>query len=776
MLITIIILVLSAVFFVNGKIRSDLVALCALVALLIFQILTPDEALSGFSNSVVIMMVGLFVVGGAIFQTGLAKMISSHILKLAGKSELKLFLLVMLVTSAIGAFVSNTGTVALMLPIVVSLAVSANMNPSRLLMPLAFASSMGGMMTLIGTPPNLVIQNALTSAGFPPLSFFSFFPVGIICVAVGTLVLLPLSKWFLSKRGKNGEDNVHSGKSLKQLVKEYGLSSNLFRLRVVGDSRLHGKTIIELDIRRKYGLNILEVRRGDMSQHRFLKTITQKLADPGTVLQKEDILYVTGDFEKIKLFAEDYLLEMLDEHTTEEAKNSANSLDFYDIGIAEIVLMPSSNLINQTIKGAGFRDKFNVNVLGIRRKKEYLLQDLGNERIHSGDVLLVQGTWNNIARLSKEDADWVVLGQPLAEAAKVTLDYKAPVAAVIMVLMVAMMVFDFIPVAPVTAVMIAGILMVLTGCFRNVEAAYKTINWESIVLIAAMLPMSLALEKTGASEYISNSLVSELGTYGPLALMAGIYFTTSLMTMFISNTATAVLLAPIAMQSATQIGVSPVPFLFAVTLGASMCFASPFSTPPNALVMPAGQYTFMDYVKVGLPLQIIMGIVMVQLRHVGWPTYYHLVSIGLPKQTMFIVGIGIGYLCYRKMKVNLMVLIVTTLSLYLLFYSLRHSNVLYAQYASMTEKLFTIPIICLVLFKIKPYVSYLFNCLQWMGKYTLEIYVLHLMIKHLLFLLDVNGILMAFVSIISSIILAPYVNRITNNLTTRTMQLLGVRI
>ena len=244
-----------------------------------------------------------------------------------------------------------------------------------------------------------------------------------------------------------------------------------------------------------------------------------------------------------------------------------------------------------------------MNVLGIRRKKEYLLQDLGNERIHSGDVLLVQGTWNNIARLSKEDADWVVLGQPLAEAAKVTLDYKAPVAAVIMVLMVAMMVFDFIPVAPVTAVMIAGILMVLTGCFRNVEAAYKTINWESIVLIAAMLPMSLALEKTGASEYISNSLVSELGTYGPLALMAG--------TMSISNTATAVLLAPIAMQSATQIGVSPVPFLFAVSLGASMCFASPFSTPPNALVMPAGQYAFMDYVKVGLPLQIIMGIVMV---------------------------------------------------------------------------------------------------------------------------------------------------------------------
>ena len=475
MLITIIILVLSAVFFVNGKVRSDIVALCALIALLIFQILTPDEALSGFSNSVVIMMIGLFVVGGAIFQTGLAKMISSRILKLAGTSEIRLFLLVMLVTSAIGAFVSNTGTVALMLPIVVSLAMSAGMNPSRLLMPLAFASSMGGMMTLIGTPPNLVIQNTLTSAGLEPLSFFSFLPVGIVCVIVGTLVLMPLSKWFLSKKGQK-DDNKRSGKSLKQLVNEYGLSSNLFRLQVIKDSRLLGKTIIDLDIRRKYGLNIMEVRRGDASQHRFLKTITQKFAAPDTMLQAEDILYVTGEFDKVQLFAEDFLLEILGDHATEETQSATNSLDFYDIGIAEIVLMPASNLINQTIKEAGFRDKFNVNVLGIRRKKEYLLQDLGNERIHSGDVLLVQGTWNNIARLSKEDSDWVVLGQPLAEAAKVTLDYKAPVAAAIMVLMVVMMVFDFIPVAPVTAVMIAGILMVLTGCFRNVEAAYKTIN------------------------------------------------------------------------------------------------------------------------------------------------------------------------------------------------------------------------------------------------------------------------------------------------------------
>lgn len=611
MWITIAILVISAALFANGRIRSDIVALCALCALLVFQILTPAEALSGFSNSVVIMMVGLFVVGGAIFQTGLAKMISSRILKLAGKSETRLFLLVMLVTAGIGGFVSNTGTVALMLPIVVSLAASANLNASRLLMPLAFASSMG-LFTLIATPPNLVIHEQLVSGGYEGLSFFSFFPVGIICVTVGTLVLLPLTKWFLSNKGGKDSKKGQQNKSLNELVKEYGLSDNLYRLKVVHTSLLKGKTIIDLDIRRQYGLNVIEVRRGVSSQHRFLKgTPPQQITSPRTQLQPDDLLYVRGPRENVERFVMVYQLEMQDANTSQEMNKEGKVLDFYDVGIAEIVLMPSSKLINQTVSECGFRDKFNVNILGIRRNNEYIVRGIAERRVHSGDVLLVQGTWANISRLSQDDTEWVVLGQPLAEAAKVTLDYKAPIAAAIMVLMVCMMVFDFIPVAPVTAVIIAGLLMVLTGCFRNVEAAYKTINWESIVLIAAMMPMSMALEKTGASEYISNSLVSGLGVYGPFALMAGIYFTTSLMTMFISNTATAVLLAPIAMNSAIQIGVDPTPFLFAVAVAASMCFASPFSTPPNALVMPAGQYTFMDYIKVGLPLQIIMGIVMI---------------------------------------------------------------------------------------------------------------------------------------------------------------------
>ncbi len=617
MLVTLIILIASVILFMSGKVRSDLVAICVLLALLIFHILTPEEGLAGFSNSVVIMMVGLFVVGGAIFQTGLAKMISSKILKLAGKSELRLLLLVILVTSAIGAFVSNTGTVALMLPIVVSMAASANTSSSRLLMPLAFASSMGGMMTLIGTPPNLIIQDTLTGAGFEPLSFFSFLPVGIICVAVGIVMLVPLSKWFLVKKGQQN-DNMHTGKTLRQLVQEYGLSSNLFRLKVQPGSATTGKTIAELDIRSKYGLNILEVRRQSASQNRFLQTVKQ-LSTPDTELKENDVIYISGQAEQIEKFANDYHLVLMDGHTPEESQAIDASLAFYDIGIAEILVMSSSTLVNMTIKKAGFRDKYNVNVLGIRRKKEYLLKDLGNERIHDGDILLVQGDWKDIARLSDENENWVVLGQPLQEAAKVTLDYKAPLAALIMILMVATMVFDFIPIEPVTAVMIAAVLTIVTGCLRSVEAAYKTINWETVVLFAAMMPMSTALEKTGISAYISTSLVDMLGTFGPFALLAGIYFTTSLMTMFISNTVTALLMAPIALQSALMLDISPVPFLFAVTVAASMCFASPFSTPPNALVMPAGQYTFMDYVKVGLPLQIVMGLVMIIVLPVLFP-------------------------------------------------------------------------------------------------------------------------------------------------------------
>ena len=623
MTITLIILVITVAMFIWGRVRADIVALTALAALLVLGILTPAEALAGFSSPIVIMMIGLFVVGGAIMQTGLAKLTGNKLMALSRGNETVTFLLVMLVTSFIGAFVSNTGTVALMMPIIMSIAAGSGMQSSRFLMPLAFAGSLGGMLTLIGTPPNLVIDEVLTEAGYQPLAFFSFFPVGIIVIAIGIIVLMPLSKIFLSK--SQGNKKKKNAKSLDDLVDEYRLLDNLHRY-IVPSSRtsaardengnrmdIVGKTLKELSIQKKYGVSIIEIRNEKKSRLGLVKDVNQNMAKSSSTIQVHDTLYIIGDEQKMQRFAQDYGLR----------KMKDVKIDFYDLGLTEIVVMPTSNFVGLRIGEANLRKRFGINVLGVKRGSsssssseggrggsEYITDNLIAAKLHVGDMLLVQGEWTNLAHLTADTTNWVVLDQPEKTADKVLLDYKAPVAAAIMLLMIAMMVFDFIPVAPVTAVIIAGLLTVFAGCFRNVEAAYKTINWESIVLIAAMMPMSTALEKTGASALVSQGLVDSLGAMGPTALLAGIYFTTSLMTMFISNTATAVLMAPIALVAAQQVGVSPYSFLFAVTLGASMCFASPFSTPPNALVMKAGGYTFMDYVKVGLPLQIIIGVVM----------------------------------------------------------------------------------------------------------------------------------------------------------------------
>lgn len=609
MIITIITLILSAAAFVWGRLRADIVALIALLVLTFSGILDTNEALSGFSNPIVIMMVGLFVIGGAIFNTGLAKMIGARLSKLGHGSPTRLFLVVVLATGLIGGFVSNTGTVALMLPIVVSMAAAAGVSASRFLMPLAFASSIGGMLTLIGTPPNLVIAEVWEEYGGQPLTMFSFLPAGMICLAAGTLLLIPLSKMLSgNKKKKNGR--ASENRTLADIVEEYNLNHDLWRIDVPASSPISGLSLGALSLRANYGLDVLELRVEEVKG--LLKNVSQETPSASSVIDVGDILFVRGERDNVIRFAADYGLRIADDIT-----ESRRYLDFYDIGLAEIVVLPDSKVLKETIAGLDFRNRYNVNILGVRRGGDYIIDRLGSCRVAKGDVLLVQGTWNDIEQISRNTRDWVVLGEPESRASKVTLDYKAPVAAVIMLAMIAALVFSSVP--PVFIVLTAAVLMMLAGCFRSVADAYRTINWESIVLIAAMMPMSFALEKTGVSEAVSGSLVEALGTVDPHCLMAGIYFATSLLTLFISNTATSVLMAPIAVQSAVAYGVSPLPMLFAVTFGASLCFMSPFSTPPNALVMPAGQYTFMDYVKVGAPLQILLGILMILVLPIFFP-------------------------------------------------------------------------------------------------------------------------------------------------------------
>ncbi|MDR1678983.1 MAG: SLC13 family permease [Prevotellaceae bacterium] len=603
--LTLIILAVTVFFFMRGKVRSDLVALCSLLALVLFGVITPVEALAGFSNSVVVMMIGLFVVGGAIFRTGLAKMISGKILQLAGNNQNVLFLLVMVVTASIGAFVSNTGTVAVMLPIIMSMTADANINPHRYLMPLAFAGSMG-LFTLISTPPNLVIQDVITAHGYEPLSFFSFAPVGFICLLVGIVVLFFLSKQLV--KGNTLTVKPDHSKSLMALAEEYNLKNQIYKIAVPINSAMANKTVGELNLHAKYSINIIKILRKEKGIG-LRKNIKAEVAGPKSIIRENEILYCQGSKENIDRFVTDNHLQL--------QESESRGLHFQESGVIEAFILPSSKLIDKTISEIRFRDEFNVAVLGIQRNHVFITDDFLNLELQAGDAFLLHGTWDNLAKLDEHQDDLVLVGQPLKEAAKVTLDRKAPVAATIMLSMILVMAFNIIP--AVIAVLLAAVAMVVTGCLRNIEEAYSTIAWENIVLIGAMLPMATAFEKTGIAHIISGELISQLGSIGPYALLAGVYFAASLFTMFISNTATAVLFAPIAMYTAVKMNISPYPFMFAVTVGASMCFASPFSTPPNALVMSAGRYTFMDFVKVGLPLQIIMGIVMVLLLPVIFP-------------------------------------------------------------------------------------------------------------------------------------------------------------
>jgi len=437
-------------------------------------------------------------------------------------------------------------------------------------------------------------------------------------LAIGVISLWPMSKMLVSNKTKGSDLKKSNVGKLDQLSQEYQLAQNLYRVKVNDDSLLVDKMLREPSITERFGISILEIRRD--RHKRFHKTVNQDVAGPENTICSNDILYVLGDFVNVEDFVKENRLSLVDVHQTEAkalSVSEAGGMDFGKIGIAEVVVLSNSKLVDKRVKESGFRNLYNVNILGIQRQNEYILKDVKDEEIQAGDVLLVQGEWKDISKLDEGENEWVVVGRPMEEADKVPLNNKAPVAAAIMVAMVVVMAFNMLP--PVVAVMIAAILMVLTGCLRTVESAYKTINWESIVLFAGMIPLSIAMEKTGASAMISKGIISGFGDYGPVAVLAGIYLGTSLLTLFISNTATAVLFAPIALQSAVMLEVSPLPFLFAVAVGASMCFASPFSTPPNALVMSAGRYSFMDYVKIGLPLQVIYAVVMIAVLPLLFP-------------------------------------------------------------------------------------------------------------------------------------------------------------
>ena len=608
--VTLTVLSVTVFFFILGRHRSDLISICALLSLMLTGVLTPTEAISGFSNSVILIIGGMFVVGGAIVRSGLAAIISQRILRVAGTNQNLLFALIMFITGIIGALVSNTGTVAIMMPIVVSMALSLEASPGRFLMPLAFMSSMGGMLTLIGNAPNMVANEAYVKAGFESLTLFSFFPVGVVCLCFGMLVLVPFSSYMLARLKKDKGDVKNSGPSLKDLADKYHLAENMHKLRVPPHSGMAGQSLAALGLTGKFGVVIQEIRRG---RDTTLSHAEQIAPGPKVVIKAGDTLCALGSEAHVADLIETYSLEHA--HGAEK-HDAADTYRFEAIGICELVLMSSSRLVGLTVEASSLREQFGVTILGIQRGSQYILEDLRNQVMQSGDALLAQGTWDNIARLEASSSYWVVVGRPQEHAADSGKGNPVFVS-VVLVAMIVIMALGILP--TVTAVMAAAVAVILGKCFKNMEDVYSFVNWETLVMIATMLPMAVAMEKAGLVRVVSTYMTAVGVAYGPYMALAVVYGVTSALNIVISFTPLTLLVAPVAIQIAVDLGYSPLPFIIGVATSASMCFASSFSTPSNALVVSPGRYTFADYLKVGLPMQVLLGIIMVFVLPLFFP-------------------------------------------------------------------------------------------------------------------------------------------------------------
>lgn len=618
MWITLIILTVAIVLFITEWIRLDVVAIGVVVALMLTGILSTAEGLAGFSNSAVITITALFVVGGGIMQTGLAGAIGRRILAVAGRSQTRLLVVIMGAVSFMSGFMSNTGTVAVLLPAIVSLARSAKRSPAKLLMPMAFAASLGGAATLIGTPPNLIASDALREAGFGPLGFFDFTLVGFALVVSGMLYVVFLGQRLLPEA--KPQQDLQRVENPEELIELYRLPDNLFRLRVRRNSRLIGQNVFGSGLRREFNVTVLEVIRRARPQsvvrvgHQRLVLESDQhetiVPDASTEMQLDDILIVKGDGNDIGHAAAVFNLGVQPAGEAEK-----ESLISDEVGLAEVLLPPRSDALGKTIIEMRFGSLYNLTVLGISRPGYRETLDLKSTPLRFGDTLLVQGAWGNILRLRQKRRDFIVVGQPEAMTGAPN-KQKAPLAFLVMMGMLVLIVSGAVPVA--TASMLAALAMVLVGCL-SMDDAYASIDWKSIVLIAGMIPMSTALEKVGLVQVVSQWLTTSLGDFGPVVVMAALFIMTAIFTQVLSNTATTVLLAPIAVVTASQLGVQPHAFVLAVAYGASQAFASPVASPVNTMVMGAGNYRFSDYIKLGLPLIFINLVVALILLPLLFP-------------------------------------------------------------------------------------------------------------------------------------------------------------
>ena len=583
-------LLVTIILFVSDRLRLDVVAILVILALMLSGILSPKEALAGFGDPVVLLIAGLFVVGEGLFRTGVAFAIGNWLMRAGGTSENRMMILLMLVVAGLSAFMSSTGAVAIFIPVTLNLAAKAGIQPSRLLMPIAVASLIGGMLTLIGTPPNLVVSTQLTRGGLEAFGFFEFTPIGLLVLIAGVAYMLFLGKKLLPRETGETEDQVKNRLSLRDLIEAYDISHRFHRLRIHEDSSITGMTVAQALLRTRYGVTVLGIERQEHSRTMIIPARTH------TELKGGDILLVVDTAAELGRMLQTERLEHL------VVESEYGRIAAQDLGIAEVLLTPRSTLIGRTLSKIRFRERYGLTVLGILRNGKPLEGNLVQTELLFGDAVLVGGGWRQIELLQAERENFLVLNIPREMDEIAPNRSKAPWALAIMGGMLVLMTFKLVP--SVTAVLLAALAMVFARCV-SMKNAYASINWESLVLIAGMLPMATALSKTGGIQLIVTGLVGSLGELGPSMLMAGLFLLTSIFSQFISNTATTVLVAPIAMGAAANMGISPYPLLMTVAIAASTAFSTPVASPVNTLIIGPGGYKFNDFVKLGVPLQLL---------------------------------------------------------------------------------------------------------------------------------------------------------------------------
>ncbi len=605
------ILIITIALFVWGKFTPDIIALLSMLSLFLFGILDLKETLSGFSNPTVIMIAALFIIGEGLSQTGWTALAGEKFIKMAGKSTTKLLLITTLGSGLLSGVVSNTGTVATLMPVTISSAWSIGTLPSKLLMPVAFGSNTGGLLTLTGTPPNIIVNNTMLESGLEGFSFFEFGLIGLPLLLIALLYFRFIGYRLLPSNKTNNKP-VDISTTVHKWIEAYKIDDDYYRLRVRSVSPFLNTKIGDWNFEKDHNVSILRIKRRHPN---LLKRNVPFIEFPTNSVEflYHDIITVKGDTEAINALMIKFRLGLLPLEPIEDELR--NNLINQEVGMAEVLVTPNSVLVGRKIRLGNFFKRFGVQLMAASRNNTPF-----TEReiiVKAGDAFLVRGIWSDIEQLKEHHENLVICGSPEGMAKTVTnLTYKSYIALFALVLMIVLLVFKIVPGA-VAALICAGIVLI-TRCVP-IAKAYKGISWISVVMIAAMIPMGIALQKTGTADLIANGLVNTLGSLHPVVLLAGVFLLTTSFSQVINNSATAVLMAPIVIIAANTLNLSAAPFMIVVAISASTAFLTPVGTTTNAMVMTAGGYKFMDYFKVGAPLLLLFLITTLVLVPLIWP-------------------------------------------------------------------------------------------------------------------------------------------------------------